>query len=153
MAPEESPPLPVRLTDLVEAFEFVSASQFDEHQAYICSRTGRIVYVSDSVDLEEEEALPEDPEEAGYLAIPRRQDLDLGRPVALLFAAKALPDSYDEVRDIFRRRGAFGRFKHLLRTKGVLDQWYAFDEHATQNALREWCDETGVPVVEDGKPA
>jgi hypothetical protein len=151
--PGETRSSPIRLTDLIEAFEFVSVSQLDEHQAYVCKETGRIIFVSEAIDLEEDVELPEDPEEAGYFAVPHRRDLDLGKRLALSFAAAELPDSVGSVRDIFSRKGAYGRFKHFLQMESALERWYVFEERATQDALRQWCDEVGVTLAEDGKPA
>ena len=62
MPTEEQEAAPVKLSELVDAFEFVSVSDLDEHQAYICKRTGRIIFVSESEDLEEDIELPDDPE-------------------------------------------------------------------------------------------
>ena len=58
--------------------------------------------------------------------IPHKNDLDLGQALVFEFAASHLPDEYDRVRDIFRRRGAYGRFKDLLDSKGLLETWYRF---------------------------
>jgi hypothetical protein len=48
------------------------------------------------------------------VAIPHKNDLDLGQSLVFEFVASTLPDEYDRVRDIFRHRGAYGRFKDLL---------------------------------------
>ena len=46
--PEKEPETaPIKLSELVDAFAFVSVSDFDEHQAYICKRSGRIIFVSE----------------------------------------------------------------------------------------------------------
>lgn len=53
--PSEQPrSKPIKLSELIEAFEFVSISDLDEHQAYICKSTGKTTFVSSGVDLEEE---------------------------------------------------------------------------------------------------
>jgi hypothetical protein len=143
MMPEETRSSPVKLDDLVEAFEFVSTSQLDEHQAYVCKATGRITVVSETADLDEDLVLPENPEEAGYCAVPHRRDLDLGRRVALSFVATELPASFDEVREIFSRKGAYARFKHFLQTERAVERWHVFEECAARDALKEWCDEVG----------
>ena len=79
MPTEEPESAPVKLRELADAFEFVGISELDEHQAYICKRTGRIIFVSDGVDLGEDIQFPDDPELADYLPVPHRRDLDLGR--------------------------------------------------------------------------
>lgn len=149
MAPEEVPFAPVNLTDLIEAFEFVSVSELDEHQAYVCKRTGRIIFVSDRVDLEEGAELPDDPDAGKYHVVPHRRDLDLGRHLALAFVANEIPQSLNDARDIFRRKGAYSRFKRLLQAHAILEKWYAFEERAIEEALKEWCDEVGLTPAEN----
>jgi len=39
---------------------------------------------------------------------------------------------------MFRRRGAYGRFKELLEAKDLLDEWYRF-EHETEQAVLRSC--------------
>ncbi|MCK5351545.1 hypothetical protein KAJ77_03150, partial [bacterium] len=51
---------------------------------------------------------------------------------------------YDDVLGIFRRKGAYGRFKGLLEQKGLLEEWYAFEEEKTRERLLRWCEENGV---------
>lgn len=42
--------------------------------------------------------------------------------------------------------GAYARFKDLLVRRKALGQWHAFENAATERALRQWCDENGVVV-------
>ncbi|WP_454884383.1 UPF0158 family protein [Sphingomonas oryzagri] len=144
MMPDEA--AAIRLADLVDALEFVSVSQLDENQAWLYPSTGRIVFVSDSIDPEED--LPENPEAVGYLAIPHRRHLDLGKPLAISFVDAELPEHAAQARDFFRRKGAYRHFKHLLQSAGALEKWYAYEERATRDAIRRWCEEVGVQIVE-----
>jgi hypothetical protein len=82
MLTEEPEAEPIKLSELVDAVEFVSVSDLNEHQAYICKRTGRIIFVSEGVDLKEDIEFPDDPEPTHYLQVPHRRDLDLGRRLA-----------------------------------------------------------------------
>ena len=88
MATNEQEAAAVKLSELIEAFEFVSASDADEHLVYICKRTGQIISVADGLNLEDETDFPEDPDPADYLPVPDRRDLDLGRRTALAFVAE-----------------------------------------------------------------
>ena len=134
--------------DLRTSFEFVSAGAPFEHSAYICLDTGKLYWKS--ADLTEEEAdLPEDLETSDrYVAVPHKNDLDLGRRLALAFVDQELPDDSDTVEGFFRRRGAYGRFKDLLDTRGMLQRWYEFEERATEAALLAWCEENGIQPVD-----
>jgi len=153
MPTQEMESAPIGLSELVDAFEFVSVSDLGEYQAYICKRTGRIIFVSEGLDLEEDIEFPADPEMADYQAVPHRRDLDLGKRLALSFVAEQLPGSFDKAREIFSRKGAYSRFKQLLQATATLDKWYAFEARATEAALAEWCDEVGVPLIDNERPA
>lgn len=91
----------VRLDDLSLAFDFVSYAARMEHNAYISLDTGKIWWTSDSNDAFDEE-IPDDLESSDrYLAIPHKNELDLGRRLALRFLAQELPACYDQVKLVF----------------------------------------------------
>ena len=108
----------VRSADLVDALEFVSVTQADENQAWLCRATGRILFVSDDFDPEED--MPDDPEAAGYIVIPHWRYLDLGKPLAISFVDAERPAHAVQARHFFRRKRAYGHFKHLLHSAGAL---------------------------------
>lgn len=64
------------------------------------------------------------------------------------FVRQVLPQDLDDVHDIFRRKGAYARFKGLLAQRRALDQWYEFEREATERALREWCAENEIELVD-----
>jgi hypothetical protein len=135
----------VKLDDLVNAFDFVSAGRLFEHEAYLSVETGVIHYCSELGGLDEE--LPDDiddPEK--YIAIPHKNDLDLGKRLALRFVEDLLPDEVDNAYGIFSRKGAYSRFKSLLEDRGMLQQWYEYEEKSTKQALREWCESNGIEI-------
>jgi hypothetical protein len=136
----------VKFAEVMEAFDFVSASELDEHQAWLNRRTGEIIMHSDL--LVAEDPLPSDVADDGlYLEIPHRRELALGRRVAIDFAAELMPKDVDEVRRIFSKRGAYGRFKALLERRRLLERWYDFSNQAEEAALRAWCEEEGVVLA------
>ena len=67
----------------------------------------------------------------------------MGNRLAFDFTDFRLPDRYDEVRSIFRRPGAYGRFKTLLAEHQLLEAWYSYSEMQTFEALRNWCTSEG----------
>ena len=144
--------MPVVFKELVDAFELASMGDpgLGEHHAYLCRDTGTIYWHSDFSDLEElNDELPEDIEdEEKYVELPDKRELGLGNRLALDFAREVLPAEFDDVRDMFRKRGAYARFKHLLTQRRVLDQWYEFERKATERALREWCQENSIELSE-----
>ena len=135
----------VSFRELEDAFEFVSVSNDYEHRAYICIATGRIYFVLDLVDVDDD--TPEGIEDSDqYISVPHKNDLNLGKDLVFSFAAQEMPDDYDDVRDMFRRQGAYRRFKDLLDLRNMLEQWYAFEEKSTKEALRAWCEEYEIPL-------
>jgi len=138
----------VKFDDLSSAFDFVSYAAPMEHQAYISLDTGKIYWVSDVIDTIEEE-IPEDLEDPDrYLVIPHKNELDLGSSLALRFAAQQLPARYDQVEGFFQRRGAYARFKDLLEREGALELWYAFEAESAEKALKQWCAENGLEILD-----
>lgn len=136
----------VYLSELEDALEWVSAAGA-ESAAYVSRESGRIFWHSESGDLEEE--IPEDvDDEALYAAVPNKQDLDLGQRLVFRFIEATVPDAYDEVRRIFSKRGAYGRFKDFLDRRDLLEAWYSYEQQATEAALREWADSEGFDILE-----
>ncbi|WP_266159812.1 hypothetical protein [Dyella silvatica] len=104
---------PVSFDELLAGFEWTSAAAPFENEAYVNRITGKTFWSSSSTDVEEE--LPEDiDDEWVYLAIPNKEDLDLGRELALRFVDAHLPESYELAQGYFQSRGAYPRFKALL---------------------------------------
>ena len=136
----------VTYEDVSEAFDFVSFVGAAEHEAYISLDTGE-VYLWSEFGLDEE--LPDDFESSDrYLAIPHKSDLGLGRSLALRFVEEKLPSCYRQVEGYFSRQGAYSRFNELLAREGALEAWRAFEADHVQAALRRWCSENGVQIVE-----
>ena len=136
-----------KFSDLELAFDFVSSGAPSERSAFLCIETGVCHWRTELGD--NEEPLPDDILDSGkYIEIPHKNDLGLGKPLALKFAARALPDDLDEVAGIFQRRGAYGRFKSLLERRAKLDEWYEFESQSQREALRGWCAANGIDVEE-----
>jgi hypothetical protein len=137
----------VKYDELDLAFSFVSSGAPMEHNAYISLDTGQIYWVSELNPIEEE--LPDDFDTSDrYIALPHKNELGLGRRLALRFARQELGDRHEQVETIFSRKGAYGRFKDLLESAGCLQKWYKFEEAALDEALREWCATNDIEIVE-----
>jgi hypothetical protein len=144
MTAESARSISISFDDVHNAYEFVSSGAKSESEAYISASTGKIYYVS-SVTGDDE--LPEDAEGSDdYISVPHKNDLDLGRDLVFSFVQDELPAVWDEVRDMFQRRGAYGRFKDLLQRCGRMEAWYAYEERETKKALRAWCEEVGIQL-------
>jgi hypothetical protein len=151
MTAESAKSVSISFDDVLMAHEFVSSGQHFECAAYISTSTGKIYYVS---DLTGDDELPEDAEESDdSISVPHKNDLNLGRNLVFSFVRQELPDAYGDVSDIFRKRGAYGRFKGLLQRHGMLEAWYAFEERATKEAVRAWCEEVDIQLTDAPKSA
>lgn len=136
---------PLNFDDLESAFDWVSAALPFENAAYVSRVTGKIWWVSDAYEGDEE--IPDDIDDGTlYLAVPHKNDLDLGRSLVFAFADQHLPDDFGRVRSFFSRRGAYARFKDFLEYKGLLERWYEFEREATEKALQRWAHENGFEL-------
>lgn len=137
----------VRFGELLEAFEFVGFSAEFEHSAYIDPDSGSIFCVSSEIEMED---VPDDLETADrYIAVPHKNDLNLGRDLALSFVDETISHEYDTVAGFFRKKGAYGRFKDFLDTRDLLERWYAFEAQETEKALRAWCRANDITIVDE----
>ncbi len=134
----------IEFKDIMDAFNFVSFGQVYEHQAFLDKKTGKTYWHSEFGDNEEE--LPDDIDDERYVEIPHKNELGLGKNLVLDFSYEYLPSEVEEIELIFRRKGAYSRFKSLLERKGALDKWYEFEEKAHEMALREWCEENAIKI-------
>ena len=135
----------VKYNDLEMAVDFLSSGTLLDASAYICRETGKIWFKSD--ESFEEDELPDNVDDTTrYAVVPDKRDLDLGKPLVLGFASQILPGQYEKIDSIFRRSGAYSRYKDLLHDHGVLDAWYKYEELATREALCAWAKEEGFKV-------
>ncbi len=137
----------VDAVELRNTFDFVSAGAPLEHSAYICADTGKIYWTSDTADLDDDDVPADIHDSDRYIGVPHKNELCLGRRLALEFAEQELPADYEEVVRFFQRRGAYSRFKDLLQTRGLLERWYDFENETTDAALRAWCVENGIELA------
>jgi hypothetical protein len=131
-------------SNIEDAFLFVSSAAPFEHSAVVHRITGETFFASENIG---ESEFPDDVDDNDdYIAIPHRNDLDLGKPLVMEFVRSHCSELANRVIAIFSRRGAYGRFKELMAEKGLLEQWYAFENARTKVALLEWCAENGLDI-------
>ncbi len=140
--------MPVEFQKLLQEFELadMSGPGIGENRVVLCRQTGQTFAYSEDGGIDE---LPEDvDDQEKYVDLPSRKELDLGIRLRLRFAADFMPDDYDEVSDIFRRKGAYRRFRALVERRRVLQAWYDFEKQETDRALREWCKVNGIELAD-----
>jgi len=139
----------VTYDDLLLAFEFVGSAPPMENSAYVSLDTGEVLWTSDLDAIDNE--VPDDIEISDrYVAVPHKNDLDLGRNLALHFVAQVLPDDFERARSFFQHKGAYAQFKRLLESAGALERWYKFEEESVNSALRKWCSQNGIELHTSG---
>jgi len=107
--------------------------------------TGEIYYISEFGDSDE---LPDDVEDPDkYIEIPHKNELDLGESLVLQFVSEHISEEMGRVEKIFRKKGAYSRFKTLLEQKGLLDQWHDYENRRTSQVLREWCKDNKIDII------
>ena len=137
----------VSLAELLDAYEWVSATIQYQNAAYLERATGAVF-----VDAEEYSGvpLPADYEDATkYIAVPHKNDLNLGRELVKQFVEEFLPNHSGQIRNIFRERGAYSRLKALLERQGQLSNWHRYEADAVNAALRNWAEVNGFLVGPD----
>ena len=130
--------MPISFKELMETYELASMGSpaYGELHAYLCRESGKIYWHSEFSDLKEvNDELPEDIEdEDKYIQLPSKRELDLGVPLVMDFVRQFLPRDFDDVSDMFLRR--------------ALEQWYDFEQKATERALREWCELNSIVLAD-----
>ena len=135
--------MPIKFSDIEDAFFFVSMGEMYMHSAILCIYTGQVLYISDFSDSDElPEDIDDDPDK--YIEIPHKNELNLGKPLVLEFSAMYLPDNLEKVNSFFHKKGAYSRFKFFLEAEGLLDKWYTFEKEEQNKVLREWCKDNDI---------
>jgi len=138
---------PLKYADVRDAYDYANFDEPGTHAAWLCRETGKAYWhteIGDNLD-----PLPDDIDDSEkYVMLPDKRDLDLGSRLPLEFARDHMPDYFDKVQDFFRSRGAYARFKDLLEYQDMVQQWRQYEEEATEKALREWCAENGIELVD-----
>ena len=136
----------IRFDDIENAFLFTSMGSMSENQAILCKETGEIYYISEMGDSDN---LPDDVDESDkYIEIPYKNELDLGRNLVFQFVSKHIPEEIVKVEKIFRKKGAYSAFKTLLEQKGLLDQWHDYEDSRQSEALRKWCKDNKIDIID-----
>jgi hypothetical protein len=134
-------------TDIETAIDYVSSAPRYTNQAVYDKRTAQFFYAS---ELSGENDIPDDLDWDQCIEIPHKHELNLGRNLVFRFILQYLPDEEDVVRRIFKRRGAYGRFKDFLDHRKMLQPWYDFEATATRKAIERWCKDNGMEIGQQG---
>lgn len=128
---------------------FVNGCDYGECTALFDKKTGKIYLQSDLLDMDESEQqlADEDYDAVIHIEIPHKNDLGLGRDLVFDFVEQFLPEEGSKVEQIFRKKGAYSKYKYLLESKGLLDNWYDFENKRELIALSLWCEENKIDIT------
>jgi hypothetical protein len=131
-------------SDIEDAVYFVSMEPYGTNESWVSLDTGEIFLLSGYNDSDE---LPDDFEESDrYLAIPHKNDFDLGRQLVREFIFSEAPSLARQVEEIFQRSGAYSSYKSVLVSNGLLDTWHEFENERTSKAIGDWCEANHLPL-------
>ena len=134
----------MELSDIEDAFFFVGGASYGEHSAMINKKTGKVYYQSEMGDLDEIPVKIDEPD--SRVEVPHQNDLGLGRELVFKFVAQRLLADFEQVQMIFHKRGAYYRYKDLLDQRGLLQEWFNFENAREKEAIREWCLENSIDI-------
>lgn len=134
-------------SEIENAFMFVGSAMYGMNSAVLCKDTGKILYRSDMTGIDEM-GDEDDFDWEQCIEIPHNNDLDLGTNLVFEFVEEYLPNDFERVRQMFRRKGAYTRYKTLLERRGLLKKWYDIERSPEEHALREWCKENEIELDE-----
>ncbi len=139
----------------------------DETQAYLDTKTGEVVFVTeeelcfdeegdeeeDRADGEEEErrmarAVAEDTE-GRFLALPSKFDIHEYGIMEDFCRSLENEEASEELCDAIQGQGAFRRFKDAIHRLGIADRWYEFRNAALKEIAIDWCKEYEIPYEDD----
>lgn len=136
----------LKLGDLELAYMYACDDHFG-NSAVINRETGAILLLSELGDGDEPP--PDLDNDDKYLSLPTKFDLDLGNQLVFEFAKHRPELDYEKVRSLFRRKGAYGRFRALLDEADLTSRWHEYQDEQTAAALKEWCKENNIELVRE----
>jgi hypothetical protein len=152
----------VKLEEIITALEI----QNDTNMAFFNKITGEVLVI----DEEEYRAAEEDRDLMGYPAWQREviktaKDLIEDEDNYIRITSKYDINEYeimqnfclsisdqrisDELYYSIKGRGAFRRFKDLIKIFGIDNDWYQYREEAIKQIAVDWCNENGIVYVID----
>lgn len=154
-------PLPVQLRAVADEMQFGG----DDWTAYINRKTGELASFPGGMEscLDDEEsagiALDWDEEmvadykrfvaDKDVVALPSKFDSHEYAIMERFCLTVDDEQARDRLLDAIRGRGAFRRFKDLVRRLGIDKEWYRHRDDALQEIAADFLEATGIPYVDD----
>jgi Uncharacterised protein family (UPF0158) len=161
-------PLPVRLSDVIDQLSVVS----DDSNVYLNIKTGEFVGLSSDLmfgfddendfgDDDADENLSDEPEwmkdekrlrrevaeSDDYIQLPDNFEIHDWEIMENFCRSFRKADVRDDLLDLIRGRGAFGRFNAAIRRLGIENDWYDFRYKAYEQIALDWLEENEIAFV------
>jgi hypothetical protein len=116
----------------------------DTATLFVNRRTGEINVYDSEIDLGEN---PEESDDRDWIALLTTGDFDDYR-IMKKFAQRATPAAGRELDEALRGRGAYRRFREVVRTRGLDDEWHAFRTSRIRETVRSTLEAAGIAFRE-----
>ena len=164
-------PIPVKLSDVVEQLGFVS----DDSDVYLNRKTGEFVVLtsdqmfefedddleddsmdedfSDESDLMEERKLRREVFESDdYIQLPDKFEMHDWQIMQDFCLSVRKGDLREELLELIRGRGAFGRFNSAIHRLRLENSWHDFKNKTYEQVALDWLEANAIPFVRDSEP-
>jgi hypothetical protein len=135
-----------KFSEIELAYEFVNCNSYGMNSAILCKDNGKVLYQSESGDMNEIEGAEDLIDWDNCVEIPHKNDIDLGKKLVFEFVQEKLPEKMALVENFFQRPGAYSNYKALLETEGLLQAWFDFENSREEKSLRQWCMDNGIKL-------
>lgn len=136
----------VEYSEIELAIDFVGDGEGYGNMAFVDAMTGDLIWESDEF-LDEDS--PKRVSGRDYIEIPSRRELGVSSRSAVEFARRSLDaQGYETVDAMFRKRGAYRRFKDYLDEIGMLDRWHEYEAQQLRALVEDWAEEQSIELID-----
>ncbi|MDI6885407.1 MAG: UPF0158 family protein [archaeon] len=153
---------PVKLEEIINALEI----QNDTSMAFFNKITGEVIVIDEEEyrAVEEDKDLMDFPEwqrdviktakdlidnEDNYIRLPSKYDINEYEIMENFCLSISDQRISDELYYSIKGRGAFRRFKEMIKRFGIEDDWYQYRDEAIKQIAVDWCNENGIVFTID----
>jgi hypothetical protein len=153
----------VKLSAIVEALEL----QNDETEYFLDLNSGEVHLLTpdDQYSAEEDDPLEDYPEwqrpnievarrlangeDESLIELPSRWDVNEYGIMETFCHAQPAGKQRDSLESAIQGKGAFRRFKDMLRSLDLFDDWHRFRSEKLKTIAADWCQANEIPFVDD----
>jgi hypothetical protein len=134
----------VDLNEIIDAFEMMGTSTttgYDFSRSFVNMHTGRIVTLFEGEDFSdvEDEDLEGDCIPEHYASLPDKHDLNEYEMMEMFCCSIKNEKIQEDLFHAIQGKGAFGRFKTVIRCHNIENEWYKFRDERLKEIAIEFC--------------